>query len=97
MRVSTQHERKMGKTPERIFLIDTFEEGEYVWCDCPDPGTEEADSVEYIRADVVEKMLKSRGEECAEKASGIAIVHEGQFDIGLAVYNACIDTTGEEK
>ena len=53
----------MSNTPERIVLINEFEEGKYVWCNCPDPGTEEADSVDYIRADVVEKMLKEHAEE----------------------------------
>ena len=79
----------MSNTPERIVLIDAFEEGEYVWCDCPYPGTEEADSVEYIRADVVEKMLKSRGEECAV-AVCVKLAEESD-DLGSRLATACLN------
>ena len=86
----------MSNTPERIVLINEFEEGKYVWCNCPDPGTEEADSVDYIRADVVEKMLKTRGEKCAVAVSKKMVENAaalGAMSAGLV--QACVDVGGE--
>jgi len=46
----------MKTTPEKIYLMEVGLD-EIVWCDDPDPGLEmdEQESVEYIRADCVQR------------------------------------------
>jgi hypothetical protein len=47
-------------TPERIWLLlHESDDGSYVWCDDPDPtGNGEAEAVEYVRRDRVERLKR---------------------------------------
>ena len=46
---------------ERIWLLlHEGDEGSHVWCDQPDPsGSGEHDAVEYVRADVAERLAQA--------------------------------------
>lgn len=66
-------------TTEKIWLIDMGDE--FTWCDSPEPsdGVEEEDVTEYIRADVVEKMVKAETERCTKVAEYYANKAEEKY------------------
>lgn len=45
---------------------------------------------------ILEIALRQQRERCGDKAVKAANAHRGQFDLGLAIYDACIEATGDE-